>query len=180
MISNAITKYPQLTEDFQSILQDAQSLPDDVKLSYTVNAISEALQRVTKNNFDSIFSGNLKNIDPNALVDMVSDTEAMSLAAMISTAYAQSYNEELPEITNISVDGKSLIVDAGEVSIKVTRGMNGTITVTRQTAPVIEDSIVVKKVNELLQTIQSSLKPDQIQEITTALDTYTKVEGDLK
>ena len=180
MLNAVMSTYPQLTEDFQSILQDVQSLPDDVKLSYTTNAISETLQRVTKNNFDSIFSGTLKNIDPNALVDMVSDTEAMSLSGMIRTVYAQSYNEELPEITGISVDGKSLIVDAGEFSVKVTRGMNGTITVTKQTVPVVEDSVVVKKVNELLQSIQTSLKPDQIQEITTALNTYSKVGEDLK
>lgn len=180
IINAAIAKYPQLTEEFQSILQDVQSLPDETKLSYTTSAISEALQRVTKNNFDSIFSGILKNIDSNALVSMITDTEAISLSDMISMAYSQSYNEELPGITNISVDGKSLIVDAGDVTVKVTRGMNNTITVTKQAAPVVEDSVVIQKVNDLLQIIQTSLKPDQIQEITTALDTYSKVNGDLK
>ena len=180
MINAAIAKYPQLTEDFQSILQDAQSLPDDVKLTYVQNTIAETLERVTKNNFDSIFSGNLKNINPDALVHQVSDTEAMTLADIIRATYQSSYNEEFPEITGISVDGKSLIVDAGELSVKVNRGMNGSITVTKQTAPVVEDSVVVQKVNELIQTIQSNLKPDQVQELTTALDTYAKVGEDLK
>lgn len=104
----------------------------------------------------------------------------MTLADIIRATYQSSYNEEFPEITGISVDGKSLMVDAGELSVKVTRGMNGSITVTKQTAPVVEDSVVVQKVNELIQTIQSNLKPDQVQELTTALDTYTKVGEDLK
>lgn len=180
LIDGMIVRYPQLTEGLQAILQDVESLPDDVKLSYTRNAISETLERITKNNFDSIFSGNLKNIDPNALVRKSADMEAISLAVMINIAYLKAYNEELPPITGISVDGKALVVDAGEISVKVVRGMGGTITVTKQTAPPVEDSVVVKKVNELIQTIQSSLKPDQVQELTTALDTYSKVGEDLK
>lgn len=180
LINGMIENYPQLAEEFQVILQDVESLPDDVKLTYTRNAVSETLERITKNNFDSIFSGNLKNIDPNVLVDMVTDTEAISLAGMINMAYSQTYHEEFPPITDISVDGKALIVDAGEISVKVVRGMGGAITVTKQTAPPVEDSVVVKKVEELIQTIQNSLKPDQIQELTTALDTYSKVEEDLK
>lgn len=180
LINGMIENYPQLAEEFQAILQDVESLPDDVKLTYTRNAVSETLERITKNNFDSIFSGNLKNIDPNALVDMVTDTEAMSLAGMINMAYSQTYNEELPPITGISVDGKALIIDAGEVSVKVVRGMGETITVTKQTAPPVEESVVVKKVSELIQAIQGNLKPDQVQELTTALDTYSKVGEDLK
>ena len=180
LVTDVATKYPQIAEELQFILDDIQSLSDDTRLMYTRNTISEVLERITKNNFDSIFSGNLKNIDPNVLVHQVSDTEALTLAELIRESYQNTYNEELSEITGVSVDGKSLIIDAGDTSMKVTRGMNGTITVTRQTAPVVEDSVVIKKVNELLQVIQSSLKPDQVQDIANALDTYSKVGEDLK
>lgn len=180
MVNTATAKYPSLTEEFQSIVQDLDGVPDDMKASYTTNTISEILERSTKNNFDSIFSGNLKNIDPNALVSMINDIEAITLAEAIRAQYQQSYNEEFPEITRISVDGKSLIVEAGDTSVKVTRGMNGAITVTKQTAPVVEDSVVVQKVTALISAIQGSLKPAQIQELTNAVDTYSKVGEDLK
>ena len=180
LINKAIANYPQLAEEFQAILDDVKSLPDEAKLVYAMNTISETLERVTKNNFDNIFSGNLKNINPDALVQLVNDTEATTLADLIRATYQSSYNEEFPEITGISVDGKALMVDAGDLSVKVTRGMNGTITVTKQTAPVVQESVVVQKVSELIQAIQGNLKPDQVADLTNAVDTYSKVSEDLK
>lgn len=58
--------------------------------------------------------------------------------------------------------------------------MNGAISVTKQTAPAVEDSVVVQKVNELISSIKGSLKPDQIDDLTKAIDTYNKVAEDLK
>lgn len=180
LINGVVAKYPQLSEEFNTLSQEIEGLPNVVKFTYTQNTISEILERVTKNNFDTIFSGTIKNVDPNSLVRQTSDVEAQTLAEIIREAYQKAYNEEFPDITGISVDGKSLIVDAGELSVKVSRGMNGAISVTKQTAPAVEDSVVVQKVNELISSIKGSLKPDQIDDLTKAIDTYNKVAEDLK
>jgi len=57
------------------------------------------------------------SITPNMLVRKVSDIEAVTLQDLLKQYYKSDYNEELPDITNISRDGNKLIVDAGDISL---------------------------------------------------------------
>lgn len=180
IINTAIEKYPSLREDFEIIQQDVEKVPDDMKTSYARNSIQEVLEKVTKNNFENIFSGTNKNINSAQLVEVTDSGDAISLEQMMQRAYQQKFGEELPPIVGISVDGKSLIVDSGDITTKVSRGMGGTINISKLSSGPVVDSVVVSTIKELISSIQSSLKPAQIEELSNAVETYNKIPEDQK
>ena len=177
IISTALTSYPQLREELETILQDLTEVPDQNKLDYVQSQISDVLKRHTSANFTDIFSGNYKNINVNSLVLQTSDTTALTLAQVISQEYKKLFGKELGAIQNISVDGTTLIVDTQNVQLKVFRGLDNQINVSKIAQSSVEDSQVVSLVGELIETMKSnSIKVDIINSIEEALNIYKQVD----
>ena len=177
IISTALTSYPQLREELETILQDLTEVPDQNKVDYVQSQISDVLKRHTSANFTDIFSGNYKNINVNSLVLQTSDTTALTLAQVISQEYKKLFGKELGAIQNISVDGTTLIVDTQNVQLKVFRGLDNQINVSKIAQSSVEDSQVVSLVGELIETMKSnSIKVDIINSIEEALNIYKQVD----
>lgn len=177
IINTALTSYPQLKEELETILQDLTGVPDPQKIDYTQSQVSDVLRRYTTNNFNAIFSGRYKTIDINSLVLQDSDTTALTLTQVISQEYKKLFGEELGEIQDISVDGTTLIVDTQNVQLKVSRGLDNQINVSKIAQSLVDDSKVVSLVEELIETMRSnSIKVDIINSIEGALDIYKQVE----
>ena len=177
IISTALTSYPQLREELETILQDLTEVPDPQKIDYIQSQVSDVLKRYTTNNFNAIFSGRYKTIDVNSLVLQNSDTTALTLAQVISQEYKKLFGEELGAIQDISVDGTTLIVDTQNVQLKVSRGLDNQINVSKIAQSSVEDSKVVSLVGELIETMKSnSIKVDIINSIEEALNIYKQVE----
>ena len=177
IISTALTSYPQLSEELETILQDLTEVPDPQKIDYIQSQVSDVLRRYTTNNFNAIFSGRYKTIDVNSLVLQNSDTTALTLAQVISQEYKKLFGEELGAIQDISVDGTTLIVDTQNVQLKVSRGLDNQINVSKIAQSSVGDSKVVSLVGELIETMKSnSIKVDIINSIEEALNVYKQVD----
>lgn len=177
IISTVLTSYPQLREELETILQDLTEVPDPQKIDYIQSQVSDVLRRYTTNNFNAIFSGRYKTIDVNSLVLQNSDTTALTLAQVISQEYKKLFGEELGEIQDISVDGTILIVDTQNVQLKISRGLDNQINVSKIAQSSIGDSKVVSLVGELIETMKrNSIKIDIINSIEEALNVYKQVE----
>lgn len=177
IIDTALTSYPQLREELETILQDLTEVLDPQKIEFTQSQVSDVLRRYTTNNFNAIFSGRYKTIDVNSLVLQNSDTTALTLAQVISQEYKKLFGEELGAIQDISVDGTTLIVDTQNVQLKVSRGLDNQINVSKIAQSSVEDSQVVSLVGELIETMKSnSIKVDIINSIEEALNIYKQVD----
>lgn len=177
IVNTALTSYPQLKEELETILQDITGVPDQQKLDYVQSQLSDVLKRYTSNNFNMIFSGGYKTIDVNSLVMQESDTTALTLAQVISREYKKIFGEELGPIQDVSVDGTTLIVDTPDVQLKVSRGINNQINVSKIAQSPVEDSKVVSYVEELIQKMNgNSVNIDVINSIEEALNVYKQVE----
>ena len=177
IISTAVTSYPYLREELEQIRQDLTEVPDPQKIEFTQSQVSDVLRRYTTNNFNAIFSGRYKTIDVNSLVLQNSDTTALTLAQVISQEYKKLFGEELGAIQDISVDGTTLIVDTQNVQLKVSRGLDNQINVSKIAQSSVDDSKVVSLVGELIQTMRSnSIKVDIINSIEEALNIYKQVD----
>lgn len=177
IISTALTSYPQLKEELETILQDLTDVPDPQKIDYVQSQVSDVLKRYTSNNFNAIFSGRYKTIDVNSLVLQDSDTTALTLAQVISQEYKNIFGEELGAIQDVTVDGTTLIVDTQDVQLKISRGLDNKINVSKIAQSSVEDSKVVSLVEELIETMRSnSIKVDIINSIEEALNIYKQVD----
>jgi hypothetical protein len=70
----------------------------------------------------------------------------------------EKYNEDLPDITGLNRDGNKLVIDAGDVSLYVSRQLDGSMSISKIGGPVVQESIVVSEINNLLNALDKVLK----------------------
>ena len=178
MVASVSEKYPKLADNFKATLDGIETIENSQRIAATQSLISNVIKRETDSNYNALFdkSYNVSGITPDMLIIKVSDTEAKTLQEVLKEWYANKYQKELPDITNISRDGNKLIIDAGEVSLQVSKSLSGNINISRIGSPIVQESEVVSEVEKLLNTI--ALKQSEKEHLQDNIDKYKKVSSD--
>ena len=167
--------YSDLSEKINNVREEIKSLEGEQKRSYLESEIKNILQSEVESNFKDIFSGNNKDVNKNSLVYLQDWATALTLEKYLIRIYGDKYDKSLPPITEIRTDNKSLIIDAGDVTIRVTKGLNNTINIERlMDAPVSEES-VSNFVESLINEIEDDVDEDSIDSIKEALEKFKAI-----
>ena len=180
ILDQLIKDYPELFENFENIRNDINSLSGKEKIKYLEAEVKSLLIGVTKNNYDTLFKGTNRSIEPNLLVHFVDWKTAKTLGQYISTIYHAKFNKYLPKITNIKTDNGSLIVEAGDVTIKVTKGLSDTINIEQLLQEEIPSETVVTIIQKLMENISEDLDEVDIEQINDKLEVYKQADSSVK
>lgn len=182
IIERVSVKYPKLEGSFREILEGINTIESSKRVNVVYNLIGDIIESEVTSNFNSLFDKayNVTSITPDMLIKKIDNTQALTLQEVLNQYYANEYNEELSSITSINRDGNKLIIDIGEISLQLSKQLNGDISITRVSSPIIQSSIVVSEVNSLLNTLDTILKSSDKQHLQKNLDDYQSISSDLK
>lgn len=182
IVTEVSERYPELSQDFQEVLNGIETIQESQRVKVVYSLIGNIIEGEVNSNFNSLFDRayNVTSITPNMLVRKVSDIESVTLQDLLKQYYKSDYNEELPDITNISRDGNKLIVDAGDISLQVSKQLDNSISITKIGGPIVQDSIVVSEVNKLLNSLENILKDADKQHLQKNIKDYQSVSEELK
>lgn len=156
LINQTIQNYPILKDIMNQYIEELDDISDDNKLEWIKDSISEELEKITTSNFNGVFNGTIKQIDPNMLFIRVNDTSALDFKTYVSQIYKEQFNEDLSPNFNISIHGNEIIIDSDKVSFIITKGMGQTINLQKIGQAPVEDSVVVTEVNNIINKIKES------------------------
>ena len=182
IVTDVSAKYPQLAESFREVLNGIDTIESSQRVEIVQNLIGDIIESEITSNYNSLFDKayNVATITPDMLVKKVSNTEAATLQEVLKQQYMEKYNEELPDITGLNRDGNKLVIDAGDVSLYVSRQLDGSMSVSKIGGPVIQESIVVSEVNDLLNALDKVLKQSDKDHLQKNIADYQAVSDDLK
>lgn len=182
IVQNVSTKYQKLEPQFKEVLNGIETIESSKRIEAIKSLIEDIIDQEVNSNFNALFDKtyNVATITPDMLVKKTSYDEAITLQMLLSQQYQQKYNDILPTITNISRDGNKLIVDAGDISIQVSKSLDGNISVSKIESPIIGDSIVITEVNNLLSTLDKVLKSQDKEHLQKNISDYQAVSEELK
>lgn len=182
IVEEVSVKYPKLADNFKELLNGIDTIESSKRIEVVQNLVSDVIQSEVNSNFNSLFdkSYSVTTITSDMLVKKVSNTQALTLQEVLNQYYADKYGEQLPDITSINRDGNKLVIDAGEISLYVSRQLDGNISVTKIGSPVVQDSVVVSEIDNLLKALDKVLKEAEKQHLQKNIGDYQAVSDDLK
>ena len=182
IVTDVSAKYPQLAESFREVLNGIDTIESSQRVEIVQNLIGDIIESEVTGNYNSLFDKayNVATITPNMLVKKVSNTEAATLQEVLKQQYMEKYNEELSDITGLNRDGNKLVIDAGDVSLYVSRQLDGSMSISKIGGPVIQESIVVSEINNLLSALDGVLKQSDKDHLQKNIADYQAVSDDLK
>ena len=182
IVADVSAKYPQLAESFREVLNGIDTIESSQRVEIVQNLIGDIIESEVTSNYNSLFDKayNVATITPDMLVKKVSNTEATTLQEVLKQQYMEKYNDELPDITGLNRDGNKLVIDAGDISLYVSRQLDGSMSISKIGGPVIQESIVVSEVNNLLSALDGILKQSDKDHLQKNIADYQVVSDDLK
>ena len=182
IVTDVSAKYPQLAESFREVLNGIDTIESSQRVEIVQNLIGEIIESEVTSNYNSLFDKayNVATITPNMLVKKVSNTEAATLQEVLKQQYMEKYNEDLPDITGLNRDGNKLVIDAGDISLYVSRQLDGSMSISKIGGPVVQESIVVSEINNLLSALDKVLKQSDKDHLQKNIADYQAVSDDLK
>ena len=182
IVTDVSAKYPQLAESFREVLNGIDTIESSQRVEIVQNLIGDIIESEVTSNYNSLFDKayNVATIIPNMLVKKVSNTEAATLQEVLKQQYIEKYNEELPDITGLNRDGNKLVIDAGDVSLYVSRQLDGSMSISKIGGPIVQESIVVSEINNLLSALDKVLKQADKDHLQKNIADYQAVSDDLK
>lgn len=182
IVTDVSAKYPQLAESFREVLNGIDTIESSQRVEIVQNLIGDIIESEVTSNYNSLFDKayNVATITPNMLVKKVSNTEAATLQEVLKQQYMEKYNEDLPDITGLNRDGNKLVIDAGDVSLYVSRQLDGSMSISKIGGPVVQESIVVSEINNLLNALDKVLKQSDKDHLQKNIADYQAVSDDLK
>lgn len=182
IVTDVSAKYPQLAESFREVLNGIDTIESSQRVEIVQNLIGDIIESEVTGNYNSLFDKayNVATITPNMLVKKVSNTEAATLQEVLKQQYMEKYNEELSDITGLNRDGNKLVIDARDVSLYVSRQLDGSMSISKIGGPVIHESIVVSEINNLLSALDKVLKQSDKDHLQKNIADYQAVSDDLK
>lgn len=182
IVADVSARYPQLAESFREVLNGIDTIESSQRVEIVQNLIGEIIESEVTSNYNSLFDKayNVATITPNMLVKKVSNTEAATLQEVLKQQYMEKYNEDLPDITGLNRDGNKLVIDAGDISLYVSRQLDGSMSISKIGGPVVQESIVVSEINNLLSALDKVLKQSDKDHLQKNIADYQAVSDDLK
>lgn len=182
IVTDVSAKYPQLAESFREVLNGIDTIESSQRVEIVQNLIGDIIESEVTSNYNSLFDKayNVATITPNMLVKKVSNTEAATLQEVLKQQYMEKYNEDLPDITGFNRDGNKLVIDAGDISLYVSRQLDGSMSISKIGGPVVQESIVVSEINNLLSALDKVLKQSDKDHLQKNIADYQAVSDDLK
>ena len=182
IVADVSAKYPQLAESFREVLNGIDTIESSQRVEIVQNLIGDIIESEVTSNYNSLFDKayNVATITPNMLVKKVSNTEAATLQEVLKQQYMEKYNEDLPDITGLNRDGNKLVIDAGDISLYVSRQLDGSMSISKIGGPVVQESIVVSEINNLLNALDKVLKQSDKDHLQKNIADYQAVSDDLK
>lgn len=182
IVTDVSAKYPQLAESFREVLNGIDTIESSQRVEIVQNLIGDIIESEVTSNYNSLFDKayNVATITPNMLVKKVSNTGAATLQEVLKQQYMEKYNEDLPDITGLNRDGNKLVIDAGDVSLYVSRQLDGSMSISKIGGPVVQESIVVSEINNLLNALDKVLKQSDKDHLQKNIADYQAVSDDLK
>lgn len=182
IVADVSAKYPQLAESFREVLNGIDTIESSQRVEIVQNLIGDIIESEVTGNYNSLFDKayNVATITPNMLVKKVSNTEAATLQEVLKQQYMEKYNEDLPDITGLNRDGNKLVIDARDVSLYVSRQLDGSMSISKIGGPVVQESIVVSEINNLLSALDKVLKQSDKDHLQKNIADYQAVSDDLK
>lgn len=182
IVADVSAKYPQLAESFREVLNGIDTIESSQRVEIVQNLIGDIIESEVTSNYNSLFDKayNVATITPNMLVKKVSNTEAATLQEVLKQQYMEKYNEDLPDITGLNRDGNKLVIDAGDISLYVSRQLDGSMSISKIGGPVVQESIVVSEINNLLSALDKVLKQSDKDHLQKNIADYQAVSDDLK
>lgn len=182
IVTDVSAKYPQLAESFREVLNGIDTIESSQRVEIVQNLIGDIIESEVTSNYNSLFDKayNVATIIPNMLVKKVSNTEAATLQEVLKQQYMEKYNEDLPDITGLNRDGNKLVIDAGDVSLYVSRQLDGSMSISKIGGPVVQESIVVSEINNLLSALDKVLKQSDKDHLQKNIADYQAVSDNLK
>lgn len=182
IVTDVSAKYPQLAESFREVLNGIDTIESSQRVEIVQNLIGDIIESEVTSNYNSLFDKayNVVTIIPNMLVKKVSNTEAATLQEVLKQQYMEKYNEDLPDITGLNRDGNKLVIDAGDVSLHVSRQLDGSMSISKIGGPVVQESIVVSEINNLLSALDKVLKQSDKDHLQKNIADYQAVSDNLK
>lgn len=182
IVTDVSAKYPQLAESFREVLNGIDTIESSQRVEIVQNLIGDIIESEVTSNYNSLFDKayNVATITPNMLVKKVSNTEAVTLQEILKQQYMEKYNEDLPDITGLNRDGNKLVIDAGDISLYVSRQLDGSMSISKIGGPVVQESIVVSEINNLLSALDKVLKQSDKDHLQKNIADYQAVSDDLK
>ena len=182
IVADVSAKYPQLAERFKDVLNGIEIVDSSQRVEFVQNLIGDIIKSEVDSNYNSLFDQayNVTTITPNMLVKQVSDTQAATLQEVLKQQYKEKYKEDLPDITGITRDGNKLLIDAGDVSLEVSRQLDGSMSISKKGGPVVQESIVVSEINNLLSSLDKVLKKSDKDHLQKNIADYQTASDDLK
>ena len=182
IVTDVSAKYPQLAESFREVLNGIDTIESSQRVEIVQNLIGNIIESEVTSNYNSLFDKayNVATITPNMLVKKVSNTEAATLQEVLKQQYMEKYNEDLPDITGLNRDGNKLVIDAGDISLYVSRQLDGSMSISKIGGPVVQESIVVSEINNLLSALDKVLKQSDKDHLQKNIADYQAVSDDLK
>lgn len=182
IVTDVSAKYPQLAESFREVLNGIDTIESSQRVEIVQNLIGDIIESEVTSNYNSLFDKayNVATITPNMLVKKVSNTEAATLQEVLKQQYMEKYNEDLPDITGLNRDGNKLVIDAGDISLYVSRQLDGSMSISKIGGPVVQESIVVSEINNLLSALDKVLKQSDKDHLQKNIADYQAVSDDLK
>lgn len=182
IVTDVSAKYPQLAESFREVLNGIDTIESSQRVEIVQNLIGDIIESEVTSNYNSLFDKayNVATIIPNMLIKKVSNTEAATLQEVLKQQYMEKYNEDLPDITGLNRDGNKLVIDAGDVSLYVSRQLDGSMSISKIGGPVVQESIVVSEINNLLNALDKVLKQSDKDHLQKNIADYQAVSDNLK
>lgn len=182
IVADVSAKYPQLAESFREVLNGIDTIESSQRVEIVQNLIGDIIESEVTSNYNSLFDKayNVATITPNMLVKKVSNTEAATLQEVLKQQYMEKYNEDLPDITGLNRDGNKLVIDVGDISLYVSRQLDGSMSISKIGGPVVQESIVVSEINNLLSALDKVLKQSDKDHLQKNIADYQAVSDDLK
>lgn len=182
IVADVSARYPQLAESFREVLNGIDTIESSQRVEIVQNLIGEIIESEVTSNYNSLFDKayNVATITPNMLVKKVSNTEAATLQEVLKQQYMEKYNEDLPDIIGLNRDGNKLVIDAGDISLYVSRQLDGSMSISKIGGPVVQESIVVSEINNLLSALDKVLKQSDKDHLQKNIADYQAVSDDLK
>lgn len=182
IVTDVSAKYSQLAENFREVLNGIDTIESSQRVEIVQNLIGDIIESEVTSNYNSLFDKayNVATIIPNMLIKKVSNTEAATLQEVLKQQYMEKYNEDLPDITGLNRDGNKLVIDAGDVSLYVSRQLDGSMSISKIGGPVVQESIVVSEINNLLNALDKVLKQSDKDHLQKNIADYQAVSDNLK
>lgn len=182
IVTDVSAKYPQLAESFREVLNGIDTIESSQRVEIVQNLIGDIIESEVTSNYNSLFDKayNVATITPNMLIKKVSNTEAATLQEVLKQQYMEKYNEDLPDITGLNRDGNKLVIDAGDISLYVSRQLDGSMSISKIGGPVVQESIVVSEINNLLSALDKVLKQSDKDHLQKNIADYQAVSDNLK